>query len=103
MPTASSQQKRVLRVRVVKGEEDANHLMRKFWEIDSFGVRVEATTTFTRSEQRAVDIMKETCRRVESGYELGLLWKANRPPLPNNFETALGRLEVRGTPFVERL
>jgi hypothetical protein len=49
VPTASSQQKRVLRVRVVKGEEDANHLMRKFWEIDSFGVRVEATTTFTRS------------------------------------------------------
>ncbi|CAB4024185.1 Hypothetical predicted protein [Paramuricea clavata] len=88
-----------LEVRAEKhdGEEDANHQWRKLWEIDSFGVRVEATT-YTCSEQRAVDIMNETCRRVESGYELGLLWKADRPPLPNNFKSALSRLES-----VERL
>jgi hypothetical protein len=78
---------------VVDGEEDANHQLRKLWEIDSFGVRVKATTSYTRSEQRAVDIMNETCRRVESGYELGLLWKTDRPPLPNNFKSALSRLE----------
>ncbi|KAK3711147.1 hypothetical protein QZH41_020718, partial [Actinostola sp. cb2023] len=45
------------------------------------------------SEQRAMDILDKTCRKVESGYELGLLWKANRPPLPNNYDTALKRLE----------
>ena len=93
VPTTTKPMKRILRVHVVDGEEDANHHLRKLWEIDSFGVRVEATTSYTRSEQRAVDIMNETCRRVESGYELGLLWKADRPPLPNNFKSALSRLE----------
>ena len=39
-----------------------------------------------------MDILKETCRRVDSGYELGVLWKANRPPLPDNYETTLKRL-----------
>ena len=48
---------------------------------------------YTRSEQRVMDILKETCRNVESGYELGLLWKANRPLLPDDFDTALKRLE----------
>jgi hypothetical protein len=78
---------------LVDGEDDANHQLRKLWEIYNFGVRVEATTSYTRSEQRAVDIMNETCRRVESGYELGLLWKADRAPLPNNFKSVLSRLE----------
>jgi hypothetical protein len=37
--------------------------------------------------------MNKTCCQVESGYQLGLLWKADRPPLPNNFKSALSRLE----------
>ena len=89
----SNAAKHILRTRVVEGEEDVNHQLRKFWEIDSFGVRAEETVTFTGSEQHAVDKMNETCRRVESGYELGLLWKDDKPQLPNNYETALCRLE----------
>jgi hypothetical protein len=69
VPTTTKPMQRILCVHVVDDEEDANHQLRKLWEIDSFGVRVEATTSYTRSEQRAVDIMNETCRRVESGYE----------------------------------
>ncbi|CAB4028464.1 Pao retrotransposon peptidase superfamily [Paramuricea clavata] len=92
VPTTTKPMKHILRVHVVDGEEDANHQLQKLWEIDSFGVHVEATT-YTRSEQRAVDIMNETCHRVESGYELGLLWKADRPPLPNIFKSALSRPE----------
>ena len=80
VPTTSNAAKRSLRARVVKGEEDV-------------GVRAEETVTFTPSEQHAVDKMNETCRRVESGYELGLLWKDDKPQLPNNYETALCRLE----------
>ena len=93
VPTTSNAAKLILRTRVVEGEEDVNHQLRKFWEIDSFGVRAEETVTFTGSEQHAVDKMNETCRRVESGYELGLLWKDDKPQLPNNYETALCRLE----------
>ncbi len=47
--------------------------------------------------------MKESCRRVESGYELGLLWKADRLPLPKNFETALGRLKCVERPLQKEL
>ncbi|XP_028405256.1 uncharacterized protein LOC114527762 [Dendronephthya gigantea] len=93
VPVSNSQGKRILRVQVSEEEQDANYQLRKFWEIDTFGVRVEATTQFTRSDQIVMDMMNETCRKVESGYEMGLLWKVDRPPLPNNFETALSRLE----------
>ena len=58
----------------------------------TFGVRLEAASVYIRSEHRVMDILKETCRRVDSGYELGVLWKANRPPLPDNYETTLKRL-----------
>ena len=37
--------------------------------------------------------MKDSCRRVDSGYELALLWKPNRPPLPNNYTVVMRRLE----------
>ena len=57
VPTTTKPMKRILRVHVVDGEEDANHQLRKLWEIDSFGVRVEATT-YTRSEQRAAGVEK---------------------------------------------
>ena len=58
----------------------------------TFGVRLEAASVYIRSEHRVMDILKETCRRVDSGYELGVLWKANRPSLPDNYETTLKRL-----------
>ena len=37
--------------------------------------------------------MNETCCQVESGHELGLLWKDDQPQMPNNYETALCPLE----------
>ena len=64
---------------VVEGKKDVNHKLQKFWEIDSFGVRAEETITLTHSEQHADDKMNEMCCRVESGYELGLLWKDDIP------------------------
>ena len=77
----------------MEGEEDVNHQLQKFWEIDSFGVCAEETVTLTRSEQHAVDKMNETFRWVKSGYELGLLWKDDKPQLPKNYGTALCHLE----------
>ena len=91
--TASDPGKRILRVQVIEPEDDVNYQLRKFWDIDVFGVRVETAPPYTRTEQRVMDMLNKTCRRVGSGYELGLLWKANRPPLPDNYDTALKRLE----------
>ena len=89
--TASGPGKRILCVQVIEPEDDVNYQLHKFWDIDVFGVRVETAPPNTRSEQRAMDVLNKTCRRVESGYELELLWTANRPPLLNNYDTALKR------------
>ena len=90
---SSSSGARVLRAHASDVENDTNHQLRSFWDVDTFGVRVEDTPMYSRNEQRAMEILRETCRPVDSGYELGLLWKQNRPPLPNNYNTALKRLE----------
>ena len=93
VPTTSNAAKCILCVRVVEDEEYVNHKLQKFWGIDNFGVHAEETVPLTCSEQHAVEKMNETCRRVGSGYELGLLWKNDIPQLPNNYETALRCLE----------
>ncbi|XP_048586794.1 uncharacterized protein LOC116618440 [Nematostella vectensis] len=85
--------KRILRAHVSDAEDDTNHNLRMFWEVDTFGVRVEESPPYSRSEQRALDALDKSCRLVDSGYELALLWKPDRPPLPNNYATALSRLE----------
>ena len=69
--TASVPGKRILRVQVIEPGDNVSHQLRKFWDIDVFGVRVETAPSYTRSEQRAMDMLNKTCHRVESGYELG--------------------------------
>lgn len=75
IPTASGPRERILRVQVSEADEDANHQLRKLWEIDIFGVRGETAPSYTHSEQRAVDVLSQTCRQEESGYELGFCGK----------------------------
>ena len=77
----------------VSEAENTNYQLRMFWDVDTFGVRVNETPMYSHSEQRAMKIMKDSCRRVDSGYELALLWKPDRPPLPNNYTMAIRRLE----------
>ena len=77
----------------VSEAEYTNHQLRMFWDVDTFGVRVNETPMYSLSEQRAMKIMKDSCRRVDSGYELALLWKPDRPPLPKNYTMAMRRLE----------
>ncbi|CAB4018436.1 Hypothetical predicted protein, partial [Paramuricea clavata] len=90
---SNGQEKRVLCVHVSGDEGDANRELRKFWDVDSFGVRAEIKSPYTPGEQKALDILDQSCKQQEFGYQLGLLWKTNRPSLPNNYDTALKRLE----------
>ena len=83
----------VLRTHVSSADEDTSQELRKFWEVDSFGVRVESAPPYTHAEQAAMDVLKKTCYPEDSGYEVGLLWKVDRPPLPDNYSTALKCLQ----------
>ena len=84
---------RILRAHISAAEEDAGQLLRKFWEVDSFGVQGPPAPTYTRDEQATMSFLDGTCRQVDSGYEMGLLWKPDRPPLPDNYPMALKRLQ----------
>ena len=84
---------RILCAHVSSTDEETSQQQRKFWEVDSFGVRVDSAPPYTSAEQAAMDVLKKTCHQVDSGYEVGLLWKVDRPPLPNNHSTALKRLQ----------
>lgn len=93
VPMSGGEGKRILRERATAVEEDVDLQLQRFWEVDAFGVKVESTPVYTHREPAIMEMMKQTYRKVDSGYELGLLWKANRPRLPNNFDTALKRFE----------
>ena len=62
----------------------------RMWTVSVFGQRL---SPYTPGEQKASDILDQSCKQQEFGYQLGLLWKTNRPSLPNNYDTALKRLE----------
>ena len=57
---------------------------------------------YSHSEQRAMKIMKDSCQRVDSGYELALLWKPDRPPLPKQLHHGHETSRVRGASSAER-
>ena len=76
----------------VRRWDGTNHQLHMFWDVNTFGVQVNEALMYSYTEQRAMKIMKGSCRQVDSGYELALLWKPNRPSLHND-TTTVKRLE----------
>jgi hypothetical protein len=75
VPASNGQEKRVLCVHVSEDEGDANRELRKFWDVDSFGVRAEIKSPYTPCEQKALDILDQSCKQQEFGYQLGFFGK----------------------------
>jgi hypothetical protein len=65
-PPSNGQEKRVLCVHESEGEGNANRELRNFWDVDSFGVRAEITSPYTPGEQKALDILDQSCKQQES-------------------------------------
>ena len=57
-PGRAGKGKLVCRARVSEAEDDTNHQLRMFWDVDTFGVRVDKTPIYSHNEQRAIKIMK---------------------------------------------
>ena len=67
-------------------------ILENWWSTESFGTRQEKTA-LTPEEQKAMDILESTTRRVGSKYEVGLPWRTEEVKMPDNFEMAQDRLE----------
>ena len=64
----------------------------QFWKLESYGtVRKNDPVLLTKDEKRAVSILEKTIVLKDGHYEVGLLWKNDRPSLPYNRQLAVQR------------
>ena len=68
-------------------------MVSKFWEIESYGVSEEQSSSILAEiEQRALNILEETTINKNSRYTVGLLWDSDDVLLTDNKNIALSRL-----------
>ena len=67
-------------------------LIRRFWEIEETS-QANALTELTAEERKAEDLVKSSYIKVDGHYQVAIPWKDGRPDLPNNYKSALSRLE----------
>ncbi|XP_076660155.1 uncharacterized protein LOC143363463 [Halictus rubicundus] len=71
-------------------EERLDELVKQYFELDNFGVN---ELKKTRSEhEHAETILKNTTRRINGSWEVGLLWKKRQVPNADSLTTARKRL-----------
>ena len=66
---------------------------KRFWESESFGTKPANETIYSKDEKRTMDFLEHGTVKLETGYQVPLLWKENEPRLQNNRQVALKRLE----------
>jgi len=60
---------------------------------ESFCVETVTPKTFrTVDDEKALDILDNTCSKSEGHYQVGLLWRENNPTLPESYNNAMKRL-----------
>ncbi|XP_038106588.1 uncharacterized protein LOC119766221 [Culex quinquefasciatus] len=69
--------------------QELHELMKKFFEVDEAAV---STPIESAEDARARRILDETTRRVDGGFETGLLWKFDNPTFPNSYPLAYRRM-----------
>lgn len=72
---------------------DVNNVLRKFWEVDSYGTQADRTNVLTKVEKEALNIVQSSLQYTGSRYQVAVPWKENKDLLCNNREAALKRLE----------
>ncbi|XP_045462444.1 uncharacterized protein LOC123672388 [Harmonia axyridis] len=72
-------------------DDSLHEMVKQSFTTDAFGV-VPMKTNVNKAEQRAMEIMKNTIRRVGNRFEIGLLWKEDDIHLPESKTIAIQRL-----------
>lgn len=65
---------------------DVNNVLRKFWEVDSYGTQVDRSTVLTKDEKEALSFYSLHYSTQEVGIESQYVpWKENSAQLSNNY------------------
>lgn len=73
---------------------DLHQAVKSFFSTDSFGVKPQTKLLMSNDDKQAEKIIKETMRRVNSRYEIGLLWKHDNIFLPDSSNMAMNRFKT---------
>ncbi|CAB4028193.1 Tas retrotransposon peptidase A16 [Paramuricea clavata] len=73
--------------------EQLDVAFKQCWDSESFGTKTTNLPHNSNDDQRALDILEHETRKLETDYEVSLLWKENEPQLQNNRKVAQKRLE----------
>lgn len=72
--------------------EDLHALVKDFFSMDNFGVKILETSLESKYEKRARELLHTTTARIGDRYETGLLWKEDHVELPKSKPMATRRL-----------
>ena len=79
--------------RIDSREEELNSLVKEWWSTESFGTKFDSNIASSAEDRRAERLLAETTHWRGDRYETGLLWRSYDASLPNNYTTALHRLQ----------
>ncbi|XP_072946136.1 uncharacterized protein [Epargyreus clarus] len=72
-------------------EEDLEKVIKEHFAVESLGIQPRRPTTDI--EERALAILEETTKRLDTGrFETGLLWRNKEGKMPDNYKQAENRL-----------
>ncbi|XP_037040280.1 uncharacterized protein LOC119077203 [Bradysia coprophila] len=74
-------------------DHQLHKLVKEYFSIENFGVKMDNKFLESREVQRARDILEKTTVKKNGRYESGLLWKYDQVDMPNSYDMALKRLQ----------
>ena len=86
---------RTYRTNRIEEQGPSDDVLRKFWELETIGIRDEDERVLTPDETAAVAQVTETLHFKSGRYEVGIPWKRGEPHLVNNYEMAFNRLKAQ--------
>ncbi|XP_055585318.1 uncharacterized protein LOC129738158 [Uranotaenia lowii] len=72
-------------------DDNLETALKDFCALDNLGAQTEIP--ITKEDQRAIDILESTTKKIGNSFETGLLWKKNLVELPDSYPMAKRRLE----------
>lgn len=76
--------------------DDLDSVAREYFNLDSLlsAATAPLKRNHSAADTRAISILNRTTRKIQGGYETGLLWKCDSPSLPQSYGSAYKRLRV---------